>query len=477
MRSDSAAAAGGAAPRTTTAASPSYTLGALPGALPLLGHAPRFALRPLDFLASLSGHGDLVRVKLGPLTAYVVCHPALVHQLLLADRTFDKGGPFYDKLRDIAGNGVGTCPAAVHREQRRLVQPAFHQARMPAYTKVMAQEVAALTSRWRHGQVLDVPDAMHQLATAVIVRCLFDPSTDTSGVPALQSSIDALVEGITRRMTWPVPLLHRLPTPGKHRYERARLHVRHLTDSLIGSLCSTAADHDNLLSLLMAPGTDGVSLSDTEVHDQVVTFLLAGVGSTAITLSWVWHLVGAHPEIQTRLHAEVDTVLAGRPAQATDLDSLELTGRIVTETLRLYPPDSLLLTRTTSTDTELGGHPLPAGTTIAFSPYQLHRRPDIYSDPDHFVPDRWEDVGKPAPGTWVPFGAGPRKCIADAFVRTQATLALATVAARWQLRPTPGQTIRPVGQAVRAPHPLSMQLQQRESTLPERNPTSETDKR
>lgn len=447
---------------------------ALPKALPLLGHAPWFALKPLDFLTALSSHGDLVRIRLGPLRAYVVCHPTLVHQLLLADRTFDKGGPFYDKLREIAGNGVGTCPASAHRRQRRMVQPAFHRDRMSGHAQVMAEEVAALTAPWQNGQTLDVPDAMHRLSTAVMVRCLFDPSTDTSGIPALQSSIDAIVDGITRRMTWPMPLLHRLPTPGNRRYERARLHLRHLTNALISDLRSTGADHDNLMSLLMAPDADGAFLSDTEIHDQVITFLLAGVQSVAITLSWAWYLIGAHPDIRTRLHDEVDAVLGGRPAQLTDLDSLDLTGRIVTETLRLYPPDSLLLTRTTATDTELGGHPLPAGATIVFSPYQLHRRPDTYPAPDRFAPDRWDAIDKPAPGTFVPFGAGPRKCIADTFVRTQATLALATVAARWQLHPLPGRSIRPVGQAVRAPHKLAMRLNQRSST-PIGKPASATD--
>ncbi|MEY9947948.1 cytochrome P450 [Kitasatospora sp. GAS1066B] len=454
----------GAVQATATALPSSYTLTALPGALPLLGHAPQFACNPVGFLAALPTHGDLVHIRLGTHPAYVVCHPTLVHQLLIADRTFDKGGPIYDRLREIAGNGVGTCPAAVHRRQRRLVQPAFQRDRMPGHAQVLGQEVAALTSSWQHGQLLDVPAAMHRLTTAVVVRCLFDPGADAFGLLALRSSLDALVAGITRRMTWPLPLVHQLPTPASRRYARARRDVRHLTDGLIADLRSTGADHDNLMSLLLAPDADGAFLSDTEVHDQVVTFLLAGVGSTAITLSWAWYLIGAHPEVQARLEAEVDAVLAGRPARLTDLDALEVTGRIVTETLRLYPPDSLLLTRTTATDTELGGHPLPIGTTVAFSPYQLHRRPDSYPDPERFAPDRWEDIDQPPPGTWVPFGGGPRKCVADTFVRVQATLALATVAARWQLRPVPGRRIRPVGQAVRAPHQLAMRLHLRRST-------------
>ncbi|MGP4052984.1 cytochrome P450 [Streptomyces sp. 2A115] len=432
----------------------------LPGALPLLGHVPRFARNPLDFLASLSTHGDLVRIKLGPHTAYAVCHPTLVHELLVADRTFDKGGPVYDKLREFGGNGLGTCPAAEHRRQRRMIQPVFHRDRMPDHAQVMCQEIAALTTPWHHGQTLDVPAEMHHLTTAVTVRCLFDAGTDRAGFPTLSSSFGALTTGFTRRLMWPVPAVHRLPTPANRRFERARLHVHRVTDALISDRRAAGADDDNLMSVLIGPDADGVSLSDTEVHDQVLAFLLAGVESAANALSWAWHLIGTHPDVQTRLHAEVDTVLAGRPARLTDMESLELSGRIVTETLRLYPPDSLS-TRTTSTDAVLGGHPLPAGASVIYSPYQLHRRADLYPDPDRFDPDRWQDIDRPPPGTWVPFGGGPRKCIADSFSNILATLTLATVAARWQLCPIPGRTVRPGGHAFVVPKGLSMRLHRR----------------
>ncbi|MEU4115642.1 cytochrome P450 [Kitasatospora sp. NPDC028055] len=162
--------------------------------------------------------------------------------------------------------------------------------------------------------------------------------------------------------------------------------------------------------------------------------------------------------MQQRLRDEVAAVLNGRPARLADLPALELTGRIITETLRLYPPDSVL-SRTTTTDTVLGGHRLTVGTTMIYSPYQLHRRADLYPAPDRFDPDRWRTIGKPPPGTWVPFGGGARRCIADTFALTQATLTLATVAALWQLHPTPGRRpVRTARQAVLAPHRLFMRL-------------------
>ncbi|MEU4115641.1 cytochrome P450 [Kitasatospora sp. NPDC028055] len=122
----------GAARQATATASPTYTMADLPGAWPLLGHMPALARDPLAFLAGLSDHGDLVRIKVGSQTAYAVCHPELVQRFLVEDRTFDKGGPVYDRLREITGDGLGTCPATAHRRQRRMIQPLFHRDAPPS---------------------------------------------------------------------------------------------------------------------------------------------------------------------------------------------------------------------------------------------------------------------------------------------------------------------------------------------------------
>lgn len=369
MRSDIGRlpAHGANAQEAATTREASYTKVARPGAVPVLGHAPQFARRPLEFLASLSQYGDLVRIKLGSHTAYAVCHPALVHQMLVADRTFDKGGPIYDKLREIGGNGLGTCPASAHRQQRRRIQPVFHHQRMPGYALLMSEEITALTSAWRHGQTIDVPAAMHQLTTAVTVRTLFDAEGDPSRLPAVQSHIDALAIGVTRRVVWPLPVLHRLPTPANRRYEQARRELHKITAALIHDHHATGVDRDNLMSVLIAADAGGTLLSESEVHDQVTSFLLAGVESTANVLAWAWHLMGTHPEVREQMQAEADSVLAGRAARLSDLGALDLTGRVVTETLRLYPPDSLM-TRTTSTDTTLGGHPCRPGQRSSTAP-------------------------------------------------------------------------------------------------------------
>lgn len=125
------------------------------GALPLLGHVMPLLRDPLRFLTSLPAQGDLVRIRIGPVTAIVICDPELTRQVLLDDRTFDKGGPIFDRLREVLGNGLVTCPHSMHRRQRRLVQPTFHQTRLPGYAQTMTEEISAVAESWRDGHVID----------------------------------------------------------------------------------------------------------------------------------------------------------------------------------------------------------------------------------------------------------------------------------------------------------------------------------
>ncbi|MGH3685597.1 MAG: cytochrome P450 [Pseudonocardiaceae bacterium] len=439
------------------------TVGSAPGALPLLGHALALGWKPLKFLESLPGYGDLVQVMLGPWPAYVVCHPDLDHQILVKDRTFDKGGPTFDKARKMLGNGLVTCGHQEHRRQRRLVQPAFHRGRIPSYARVMTEQIAAVTKLWHDGQVLDVMAMMKALTTAITTRTLFTAEVDESTLLEIEQCVRDVTTGAAWRMVLPLKLLDKIPTRGNRRFDRAQNRLRHHTGQLITNYRRAGIDHGDLLSMLLAArDDDGQGLADSEIHDQVLTFFFAGNETTSAVLSWTWYLLGCHPDIQARLHNEVDAVLDGRIAEYHDIPKLKLTGRIITETLRLYPP-TWLLTRLTTTDTELAGQHLPAGTIVVFSPYVLHHRADLYSDPNRCDPDRWQDDNAPPlpRGAFAPFGGGARKCIGDVFAMTEAILALASIATRWQLDPISRTRIRLAPRFILAPRSLRMRLRQR----------------
>ncbi|MEG3628217.1 cytochrome P450 [Streptomyces poriticola] len=436
--------------------------------------------RPLDFLESLPVHGDLVEIRLGPRRAWVACDPRLVHRILMDPRTFDKGGPLYDRLRTLMGDGLVTCRQDDHRRQRRMLQPAFRPSRAADCTRVVTEETEAVCRGWRAGQRVDVTAEMLALTTGVTSRLLFSDSLDAGRAAAVRACLAVVVRGLFVRTVVPVDALYRLPTPGNRRYRHAVLRLHTLIDAIIAERRrgpSRDGQDDLLGTLLEAAAGDGADApTEREVRDQLVTLLLTGVESTAMCLASAFGLLADHPEAERLLHDEVDGVLAGRPAPGPgELERLVHTRCVVTETLRLRPP-GWLFTRITTRETELAGRILPRGATVLYSPYLLHHRAASFPEPEQFRPERWlPDRDTPVPGgAMVPFAAGSRKCIGDALAMAQATAAVAAVARDWRLRPVSGPAGRPRPAATLGPRSLVLLAEPRARARARRTATAQS---
>jgi pentalenene oxygenase len=342
---------------------------------------------------------------------------------------------------------------------------------MPAYAALMTEHITAVTCSWREGQTVDVLAALEETAIRILITAMFTGSTlseeDRTGM--LHDVMD-ISRGVFRRMLMP-SLLTKLPVLGNRRFEKAHAHLRDMAKKTIEHHRRSGSDHGDLLSILMAvhdPDTvgSGASLSDEELIDTIITYFFAGAETSASLAAWAVYLTAEHPEVKDQLHAEVDRVLNGAPATYADLPHLEVAGRIINETLRLRPP-GWIFTRVTTREVQMGRYRCPAGTAVIYSQYLAHHRPDVFRDPDRFDPDRWrhDRRGSPPPGAFVPFGAGARKCIGDTFATTEATLALATIAAQWSLKPSPGMSIRSTpGGLVLRPDGLRMVMAARPRT-------------
>lgn len=451
-----------------TASSTLAELPSAPGGLPVLGHTWPLLRDPLRFIARLPVYGPLVTLRLGWARAVVVCDPALTQQMLVRDRIFDRGGPFFDRAREAgAGNGIGTCPHRDHRRQRRLCQPAFHSDRINTYATVFARATAARIDGWRDGQVLDVHPEMSSLALRMVLRTLYSSALSDQDLAETGTNAVQMLEGLFRRTITP-RWLWSLPTPTGRRHERAQRRFRATAQRIIAARSHDGTDHGDLLSALQHatdpdPNSSSRTLTTEELTDQVFTFLIAGFETLANTLSWAMYLLAAHPDVQHQVHLEAaDVVDDGDPPGPEHLAGLDLTARVIDETLRLYP-QAWLLTRTVTEDAVLGTCRLPTGTMVFFSPYLIHHRPDLYPDPERFDPDRWRDR-VPHRSTYIPFGSGPRKCIGERFARTSVVLALAAVVRTWHLTPTTPRPLRPTVRATLVPHDLGLQLHARTAT-------------
>lgn len=438
-----------------------HSFAAAAGGLPVLGHALQLWRRPLDFLSSLPAKGDLVEIRLGPRRAYLACHPEVVTQVLVDSRTFDKGGPLFDKARLLVGNGLVSSMREDHRQQRRMLQPAFHPARLPGYVQLMQEEIDSVLGDWQDDRPFDVSDAMHALTLRITARTMFATTVgERPIIPEVAYCMPIIMRGVYKRMVAPIGWQEKLPTPGNRRFNEVRARMHKIIRETIEFQRQSGADHGDLLSILIAARDEQTlhRLSDEEVYDQIMTLLIGGTETTGNTMTWAFHVLAELPEVEARLHAELDEVLGGRVPTFDDLPRLDYTWRVLHETLRMYPP-AWLLTRTTVRETELAGHRLPEGAIVMYSPYMMGHNPALFPDPEHFDPDRWlPERAKDIPrGAMVPFSAGSRKCIGDTFGRAETTLTLAMIATRWRLRPVPGakpHTAVPKASLGTGPYPM-----------------------
>ncbi|MFI0723691.1 cytochrome P450 [Streptomyces sp. NPDC021224] len=419
-----------------------------PGARRLLGHTAAMLRDPLAVLTELPGDRPLLRLRFGPTTLVLVSDPQLIRQVFLDDRTFDKGGPLYDRAREVLGNGLVTCVQRDHRRQRRLCQPSFRPDRLPGVVAAAVGSVREMTGSWTTGQSVDVTEQAVAFATRALLGSLFSTALPGTGTARIRQVLTVMEEGIFRRTLSPA-LVNRLPLPANRRHRDSVAGLRGEVAAIVEARRAEPRDHGDLLSTLLGTGGPGTGdadrdvppLSETEIIDQAQTFLQAGVEAVAATLAWSLHLLAEHPPAAERVRAEGDAVVGSAAPAPDHLPRLAFTRGVVTEALRLYPP-AWFLTRSVEQNTVLGGTRLPAGTVLALSPYLLHRRPELHHRPHLFDPDRWYDT-KPDPTGFLPFGAGARQCIGDRQGTDTVVTALAVIARNWRLTPVTGVSVRP----------------------------------
>ena len=239
------------------------------------------------------------------------------------------------------------------------------------------------------------------------------------------------------------PALRHIPVPAMIRVKRAVRELDEIVDRIIRQRRAGGEDTGDLLSMLMAArDEDGSGMTDRQLRDEILTFLLAGHETTAVSLSWTWYLLSQHPEVEQKLREELTQVLGGRAPRLEDLPRLPYTDKVVKESTRLYPP-AWSLARTVTKEVELGGYRLPVGANVVMSQWILHRDPRFFEQPEQFNPDRWtaEAAQRLPRFAYFPFGGGPRLCIGASFAMMEANLLLAAIAQRFQLRLAPGHSV------------------------------------
>jgi len=381
--------------------------------------------------------GDVVRLEAGPprmrAVTYAFFHPDAVRHAMAteADR-YRKDNRFYVELRWSLGDGLLNSQDARWKRQRRFIQPLFTRKRIAGYAAAMGEEAEALAPRWRAaiaaGEPIDLHAEMSRVTLRIVGRLLFGADVERA-VPVVAYAFPVLGEFSRSRAYSPVRLPRSWPLPSHRRARRAQAAIHAVCDELIAARRADGGDGDDLMSLLVGAREDGETLSDAEIRDQVLIFMLAGHDTTAIALTFALHLLGRHPDVQRRLQDEVDAALGGRPPAADDLARLPYAAMVLKEAMRLYPPAPALGRRTADGDV-IDGWEIAPGSDVALSSWVTHRHPAFWPEPERFDPERFAPEQEAARHrhAYFPFGAGPRACIGQYFSMLEAVIALAVIA-------------------------------------------------
>lgn len=408
--------------------------------------------------------GDVFRVRVGPLTFYMLVHPDAIEQVLRRDhRKFikDKGTRL---LRRVLGDGMLTSEGELWRRQRRLAQPAFQQEAIQSYGGTMVHAASGLIDQWRPGQTRDVHAEMTRLTMEIAAQTFLGTSV-ADKADLVGKAMRDVMEYFSSLLVL-VPLVRWLPTPGNLRFWRACRKLDQVFYETIAERRRSSpntAGNDLLSRLLAARDEDGGQLIDKELRDEMVTLFLAGHETTAIALTFSFYLLALHPDAEARMVAELEEVLEGRPPTIEMLPRLRYTEWIVKEAMRLYPP-APNIGREALEDIEISGYRIPRGSQISLVQWVTQRDPRWFDNPEEFRPERWDnDLARRLPRcAYFPFGDGPRICIGNLFAMMEAVLILATVAQRYRLALEPDYKLDILfSVTIRPRHGLPMVLHER----------------
>jgi cytochrome P450 len=401
---------------------------------------------PPQFLAQCTErYGPVVRFPIPRSEVFLVTDPRDIRRVLQANHTaYGKRTIQYDTLALVTGHGLLASEGDHWKHMRRLQSPAFHRD----HVADMTTSIVRVASDWvskvdaERGRKLDLDAAMLELSLQIVGSTLMGGAIERARL-VVEAVMDAL-HVVVRRAQQLLPIPDVWPTPGRRRLMAAMSVVDSAVDVLIEQRRRNPPGPDALW--LLIESMDAGAASRENVRDEVVTLIVAGHETVAATLTWTWVLLASHPEVEQRLHDEVDAITDEELAISSVPSRLPYARAVVDECLRLYPPAWVITRRSLEPDV-LGGCTIPVGATVILSPYVTQRDGRFWTAPLRFAPERFLDDGsddaRPNGMTYFPFGAGPRLCIGRDLALLEAPLVIATLARRLRCRPLSPASIQP----------------------------------
>jgi cytochrome P450 len=353
-------------------------------------------------------------------------------------------GMFGEQLTPLIGAGLITTDWEYHDRARRIMMPAFHRRRLDAAVDVMVDEAARALSGWSPGQTVDFYDWVRDVAMNIAMRALvgLDPHSGGIGHEAAEVFERALAYYDTESI---LTLLRGPGTPwARMQANRGKLD-RIIYEQIEQRRGDGEIERDDILSMLLeARDEEGEGFSDEEVRDQLMHLLFGGHDTTSSTVSFLIYELSRHPDVLARVAQERERVLGDASPTAEQLvNELPYLSMVIDETLRLYPP-VWFGPRMTVRPFTFAGHHVPAGVHVIHSSWVSHRLPDVFPNPEAFIPERFApEARRELPsGAYIPFGGGQRICIGKRFGQLMVKAVTCTVLRQFGWELAPGYELR-----------------------------------
>jgi cytochrome P450 len=389
-------------------------------------------------------HDGFVRYRVLRRVFTLAATPEAAQRVFVGRPENYRRGLQYDNLALVLGRGLICSEGETWRRQRKLAQPLFGKALMARVVEITAALAAETRQSWTGAtEPVDVLADLQRLTMRVISRTMFGQDLPVSD--ELSELLALGVEVVMVRNISPVvpPLL--LPTRRHRRFKRYRAVVdRFVYQRIDERLADRERYHDILGDLVRAHGT--AADNDTpalrrELRDQAVTFFYAGLETTAAALAWTWLLLARNPGAEARFHDELTAVLPdGRPPALDDLSALTYTNQVIGESLRLYPPVYTITRRAAAAD-QIGQRQINEGDNLVIPVHALQRMAEHWDEQDSFCPERFENLTDAQRKAYLPFNAGPHRCIGASFATTEMLTVLAVIGQRVSLREDAGHPV------------------------------------
>jgi cytochrome P450 len=408
-----------------------------PRAIPrFTGSARELVRRPHHFFLQLTReYGDIVQYRAAPEPAYLINHPDYVKHVLVSNgRNYNKNTHLNKyMLESVVGQGLLTSEPPLWRQQRHLIQPAFHRHNLVNFADLMKastrRTIRHLASYADQDEPCDIAAEMMRLTLDIVTRALFGYEIGPQA-EAVGEAVNTLIE---------------IAKPSRQRFKDTLRQLDEIVYTIIGQRRQQPnKTQEDLLDMLLTARYEetGEGMSDQQVRDEVMSLFIAGHETTANTLSWLWYLLAQHPAVVAKIEAELAEVLNGRSPTPADFPQLTYTNQVIKESMRLYP-SAWSISRRALGDDEIDGYAIPAGAIVALSPYTLHRHPAFWPEPERFDPERFtpEQENGRHRYAYIPFGGGARKCIGDQFALMESIIIIPMILQQFRLQLVPGHRV------------------------------------